>query len=830
MGVMVDVGVLTPQKKLTKEAINAFIKDIRDILEYGSESIPNPPYLKYGDPIIEKNHDELKATEGLEDPSKFPDFHKDILGLYEEIAASHDAESNFSLLPAIADPIALAASFGINLPPKNFPSGLIPYFTGAAAPAIISSISKVDPSNPEVAARALELSLPATAIPKIVDKAKPPAPPIPPQPKLSLPEPSGAAEVKWGTQDSTTPPEALPDLQQTQIASATASLQTAINLVQKMPEIAGKIANIDKVLSEAVATVRSSKPIGPTPDGASLKKVYEAVFSRKIVQCAIASSMAKTLGSSPGAATASIHEKCEPNIKPLEKPLSDPPSKTSPNKRVKDFANTIVNTSYGSDPVRYTKGLFYFEDMLRLNTNNLNIRGVPLSGGNLPINQEYIDAIYNQTLSNSIQNTPQGEERTIKNSTISVEKNTGFFNYAMRVAQNASSCGLVARACLYAGGCNNQFFLSEYPSGTIMSGLILIGLMRNYRWIGPGGLVEAIVNDKVISTKSGHNIPIAKAINEIEYGGWEIDIKDNRIVSQTEWLTEYLKPFRKRAAIGPKELLLIKKGEHPDTNEFPALEAGDFLLLNYDKPDQHVMVVTQAREAGFNLINNDVLNPAIRGIEGGETDDGNRQTFKEWAATDSGEKIIKASEDLEKAIAEVKKQSTFSKAQALINKEYSNKILKSGENFYSISVREPLKGEKGLEPGQKFVVNQISVTEVAAARRPTAVLGAAYDRGSIIQEGFAIGSSVIISSDGSSTPNHLKRKIGYIFKAKNYLDPLENAIGNDENILESEKAAFFMDENPSMKEILNKLEDPARLRELIRECYTGVVDQMKSKK
>lgn len=105
----------------------------------------------------------------LEDVKKYPDFHKEVLPKYKEIAAAFDMQGNFSLPPPIIDPFAMVAKFNAPaLPDFNF------------------DITKLPMLNPAELAMMLELPIAefTAKIPTIFLQPPPIPPPFPAPPTL----------------------------------------------------------------------------------------------------------------------------------------------------------------------------------------------------------------------------------------------------------------------------------------------------------------------------------------------------------------------------------------------------------------------------------------------------------------------------------------------------------------------------------------------------------------------------------------------------------------------------------------------------------------------
>lgn len=158
-------GILEPDGsgKLTKTAKRNFTKDVKRILATG---IPN---IDPGKVICFKIPPVLGAEDlDLDNEFLYPDYHKNILGLYESVAKSLNTDSDFKFLP-ICDPLAfglkLGIDFGINIElPPDLPG--------------ISAKLAIELAKPEIALKLPNLGL----------KFPPDLPPSIPLPKLDLPK------------------------------------------------------------------------------------------------------------------------------------------------------------------------------------------------------------------------------------------------------------------------------------------------------------------------------------------------------------------------------------------------------------------------------------------------------------------------------------------------------------------------------------------------------------------------------------------------------------------------------------------------------------------
>ena len=799
MGCMVHVGILNENKKLTEKAKRKFIDEVKDVLKYGTEGIPDDskPKFKCGS-ALPPDPTSAEALKDLEDEKKFPDFHKNTLGIYEKIANSLDVEGNFSLLPAIADPGALAGKLGVNIPAPSFPEGYVPYFTGQLVPKMAASLGKVGET---------ELMSPiklAAKLPSLVSPPQPPAFEVPPK----LPLPASVTVVS----NSPTPclervPPVIPQNALSTLATIHASAAEGIpklivQVISKMPSILAKLPKIDEAIAEICGLVRDSGIFGEIKDSSTTQKAATIVLSRKTSECILINAIANSVGSAPGSLTSSIAGVTSDNSKGpdldrydfiQQEPVIPPPGKPTPVQRALQRARELEGSFYGAEgnPKRaaYVNGLFYIEDLFS-RTPNITINGtIPTENRNIK-NYPGIESI-----------VKLGPEEQNK---YPVELPQGFIDYASDVAKESSSCGLFVRACYAAGGCINNYFLTLYPVSAAILGTQYIGSLRNYRWIKDNknlpGIVDALragyfyFNDSGIGTldeekakknKEGNVEKIEITLNDIlnvgvnnENGKYTfVDkfalIVNNKQVEPIEGaktpagklLRAFLKPWDKRAAIGGSELVAIYSGNHPDYNGFPALEAGDAILVDHH---QHILLLEQDRPAGFDItvegktstsagFRGD-LTHAFHGIDGGQSDPDNHKSASAYAADNKLEQ--------KKAAIEKLKQAQAAKQKAPYN--VKTKFI-DGESIFEL---DQVDTAKNYNDGSNWHFSD--VTHLTAKGQSTAIRRTERNKGMKKDNQFCIGSDIIPVAAGQYAPDINTRPIITIFKGKNFLDPDEN--------------------------------------------------------
>jgi hypothetical protein len=806
MGCMVHVGILTDDKKLTEKAKQKFINEVKDILKYGTDAIPEKTKPKFEcggslppDPFS------AEALKDLEDEKKFPDFHKNVLGTYEKIANSLDSEGNFSILP-IADPIALAGKFQTELPALSFPDGYAPYFTGLLVPKMAADLVKSGKS---------EFILPvklAAKLPNLASVPQPPAFEIPP--KLPLP-PSVTISASSPTPclekvPPVIPQNALSTLATINQAAAEGIPKLIAQVIAKMPGIVAKLPNITDAVAEICGLVRDSGIFGEIKDSSTTQKAATIVLSRKTSECILINAMANTVGSSPGSATSAVAVKISGNgpeqnsYGPLEKPpVTIPVGKPAPVQRALQRARELDGASWGTQTYNYTTGLFYIEDLLSRPEKDVTIHGLtPTTDDGIGLDVRADESIITLTT------MTYDQQNKYK-----VEFPQGFYNYAEALAKDSSSCGLFVRACYAAGGCINSFFLSKYPQSLAITGLQHISRLRNYRWIkdqnGKPGIVDAINQGYFYISSDGSatldpeksmdngNTKINLTVNDIlnikvsTHDGNQEELSSNNVdnfqlhvvakggkyvveplepekTTGGKALRAFLKPFQERATIGELELSAIELGQHPDyRGAFPPLDAGDTILVRNTKNVEHVLLVSRDRLSGFDIGNKEGaklfkgstgnLSEPIYGIEGGQVDDKNLADIKE---------II----DKQKIPTKESVNEQLKAVQGLGNQtKFLGTLSYQGDKIFRLTkVDAPVP----YSDGTNWL--WVEETQLHMGGKPTAIRSAAYTLGTIQDHAFWVGKQSITTATGQVFPDGTTRRIFEIFKGKNILNPAEN--------------------------------------------------------
>jgi len=461
MGVMVHSGVLTEEKKLTQHAKEKFIQDVLDVIKYGSEDLPVKPMFQCGEPI--KPNPNQNVLPDLFDEKIYSDFHKNTLGLYEKIAVALDLESNFSLLPVAADPIAIAGKFGVELPALKFPDGFIPYATGLLVPKLSADL---------VAAGKTEFILPIKLAQKLPSLLGVPTPPKFDPPQLTLPPPlfnvptlpnvdlpnsqQPQLEIPGNNLGVPKPPtipkppnEVLSDLFSVNLSVAESIPKLVGDLIAKIPEIASKLPDIMAVAGDICKLIRDSGAFGKTEPTSTIQHAANLVLARKTAECVLGGVIATTLGSSPGSMAPTIVSNVsgeKPGPAPRDgyilqpKPEETKAIKEDPVKWIIQTANGLKNTSFSDQQTRtqYLNGLFYAERIMSLVNprTKRNVYGDYATDQKLTLAQAGLGEAH----------TLVGQNKdTVKK--IPIENPTAFYQRACSDAFNQSSCAMFLRAC-----------------------------------------------------------------------------------------------------------------------------------------------------------------------------------------------------------------------------------------------------------------------------------------------------------------------------------------------------------------------------------------------
>jgi len=568
MSCLVDVGILEENGELTQIAKEKFIEEVQDILIYGTEAIPENKKPLFTDGEILDPNPNPESLPDLKDPM-FEDFQKNWFTRYKEIANTLNVKSNFSLLPAIADPLALAGSaFNAELPPLEFPTGFLPYFAGLIPQKLLIDLGDagleefLSPDGPAKLTKTL-ISVKAPPVPPIpsIPIVTPPIPPIivvPPSPPISdqeIIDLQAALSIELTQaepipQIQLSPELVLSDLAAKQFAPVTAIPKLLADLITKLPSLLMKIGNVKEVMKEICKMVKDSGVGGKIEETSTIEKAANSVLSRKISEMLLVASMSSTIGSAPGSATTSVTQITSGKEKPYKskpKKAPKPVKKKTPAEKAYNYA-TGYQGSYFSNPqkqLQYITALFYREYSIAGDPEGkYNLWGMPIEtiDEQDSINKEDIikdsngwgkklGKKYNQpngktpVLSPLLPDAPNAfslnnpaDVKILKAAPVTY--NSGFTVRANRDAEKQSSCAMFLRACIRAAGCNNFSFLSQYQNSTALTSLIGIGLMRNYRWVPESADDKnpSILGDinAELNTKEGDTSPVAEVLKEIK--------------------------------------------------------------------------------------------------------------------------------------------------------------------------------------------------------------------------------------------------------------------------------------------------------------------------
>jgi len=506
MSAQQDVGILDANGNLTEEAKNSFIHMVLVVLEYGTENIPESdkpkvPFPEKLDP--DPTFKNVKNNPSyLRDKQKFAAFHKNWIGRYQKLARDLNVKPNFSLLPILADPIAVAGSgFKAEIESPTFPDGFASYFTGALPLKLIADL--VESGDDNTKAKFLSPAGPVTIISELSKLVSPPAPPAPAPPVITPPplppgfslpdaDPNRSAQFDLSPEQIIAnlpkPPEVKLSALSEKEFSAVQNLPKALaDVIAKVPSFLTKISNPGELIGEVAKIVKDSGMLGPKPKETSyLEKAAQAVLSVKIAEMKFVAAYASTMGSSPGCATVGITQitsSPRQEFKYLAPKRKKPAKqkKLTPGEKAYLRGSGLAGSSYGNSSTkdRYLKGLFYKESILAgYDPHTINLYGGLVEDGE------------------QLQLGPEGADKTLEGNdndlnfiskikATPIDNPAGFYEVVSdeNTSSGLSSCGMFVRACLAAGGAYNDFFLSFYPFAQAIQMVQNIGFMRNYRWV-----------------------------------------------------------------------------------------------------------------------------------------------------------------------------------------------------------------------------------------------------------------------------------------------------------------------------------------------------------
>lgn len=241
-------------------------------------------------------------------------------------------------------------------------------------------------------------------------------------------------------------------------------------IVAKIPQLALKLPDIPGLMSLICDVAFDSNLFGDMDDSSVVQIAATKVLTTKVAEMTFIAAVGTTLGSAPGGITGGMGKAFGYDPPP---PPGDDQPKTVRDK-ILDYANKLVDTGYGQGDDKqdtYASHLLYVE---------------------------YPEPVPSTTAS------PQDPRALGKDKTLAILK-------------TASSCGLVARACLFAGGAsyiyNNKvdtskqdpsvilyydFFLDRYPTGQAISGIYGAARSKNALIAYTNGDLPALKKGDVI--------------------------------------------------------------------------------------------------------------------------------------------------------------------------------------------------------------------------------------------------------------------------------------------------------------------------------------------
>lgn len=343
-GCMVHAGILTPHGGDPKKSVltsgypeaakERFIEDM--IKELSGDSPPFP----CGDPNPPMNPvimEQLKRD--LPDEEKYPDFHKNILGYYQELAQGMDVPSEYNALP-VGDPVAIGASLGINI---SIPS------LGDFIPFLIP--------NPPLLAVKLEIPIPD--IPKLPDMLlKLPLPKLPPALDIPLPE---LPQMGLGL-----PSLEIPNFLSMKLAMIEGFPDFMVDLMGKVPGFALKFitGDLPGVMGDICKLIVDSglfgKKIPPDENGKDPDQVLMAarkVLARKMAQMCLVQAIAKTLGTAPGGLVGQLSRGFMYSPPEGDEPGGEKSPEDKARDRMVEACEKMAGTYWSDDPETYAQFL-----------------------------------------------------------------------------------------------------------------------------------------------------------------------------------------------------------------------------------------------------------------------------------------------------------------------------------------------------------------------------------------------------------------------------------------------------------------------------------------
>ena len=430
-GCITHAGILTPgdDKQLTIKAKQKFIKDIKDELMFGTEGISS--LFPCGDPV---QANPFAGQLDLENEKKFPEFHKNVLGTYLEIAIKLDLESDFKILP-ICDPIAIGFKLGVKIKKPKFPDGFIAFLI-PNPPLLALKMKKMPP--PKLIAQ----------FPSLI--TIPPKLPIPPIPNIKFPDFDALLDFKFAFWNPLVFPSFFGEL------------------VLNLPGLLLKLPNIPDLFAELCKLAQKAKLVGGPKAGTEEQSIVmivaQKVLLKKVVEMVFILAVGTTIGSASAGITGGIG-----SVLGYDPPPDDSTEEpVSVRDTIVSYANDCIDFAWGPTDKRdeYAQKLLYVE---------------------------YGDGNPADPSSAHSDKRAIGKQLTIAK------------------LEEASSCGLLARACLFSGGAsyvlNNKvdtskqnpnvtlyydFFQDRYEEGKAISSIIKAAYAKSATYNDQG---EHIKND-----------------------------------------------------------------------------------------------------------------------------------------------------------------------------------------------------------------------------------------------------------------------------------------------------------------------------------------------
>ena len=274
-GFMQHAGILDENENLSATAKNKIIERLKKSSEEGFASTSPFPCAAGSSVPSAKGY----FPQDIEDETKYPEFHQNILKTYEKIAKVFNMKSAPNLPFPFCDPSALALQLGLD-PPKF-------------------DLSKLPTLNPVSLALLLNVKIPQ--IPDLVGAFN--IPPELPVPKFDIPTLDVSINLP------------LPSEFSQKFEFDSWSLKAPETFIKFAGEL---IANVDipGILKLAagqpcviIDKIVESKTFGPSEGGDVAKQVIVADLSTFTGECASIAAVGSTVGSSPVGATGGLGEK-----------------------------------------------------------------------------------------------------------------------------------------------------------------------------------------------------------------------------------------------------------------------------------------------------------------------------------------------------------------------------------------------------------------------------------------------------------------------------------------------------------------------------------------